>query len=513
LKRGKELQEYLLGIDIGTNACKVLISDAKGEVVAKCMHEYSVNYPRPTWAEQDADVWWDAVKITVKDALRKARHANRKIVGIGVASQREAPIPLDRKGRKLDRSLIWLDRRTLSQAKQIKSMLSFAEVIRITGLPIDYFSSAAKMLWMKQERPRIFEKTSCFLFPKDYVIYKLTGAKATDFSMASRTMLLDIQKRQWSERVCDALGISPSVLPVLVESTDIVGEVSDEASKETGLQTSTQVVSGGGDRPVEAIGAGTIEVGQINIGTGTATTVTTPLAKPNVDLSGRVDCCCHVIPDMWEYEVAILTTGASLRWFRDNFGFEETESSLKTGIDSYDYVCDLAAKVHAGSDGLFYYPYPMGAKSPKFNPQARGVFFGQTLVHKKAHFVRSILEGIAFQYAETLELLGKMGVRVKEASIVGGEARSSLWNQIKADVSGIRITRPHVEDAAALGSAVLASVGVGVHPSVKSAARNMVRTQRVYEPRLEQHREYVTLYHSYKTVYECLETAFKFLGH
>ena len=177
---------------------------------------------------------------------------------------------------------------------------------------------------------------------------------------------------------------------------------------------------------------------------------------------------------MWEYELPILTTGASLRWFRDNLGYEEIEKSEKTRVDPYVYLDALARKVELGSDSLFYYPYPMGAKSPKFASNAKAVFFGITLIHTKAHLVRAILEGVAFQYAETLELLEELGVKVKEASLVGGEARSQLWNQIKADALSRSIRLPDVEDAAALGSAMLSSVGVKVYKDLKEAVKNMV---------------------------------------
>jgi len=506
------LTDYLLGIDIGTTACKTVLFDTRGRSIARASKEYPVHYPKPTWAEQDADWWWNAAKATVKEVLKKARKPARRVVGIGVDSQREAVVPLDAQGRKLANSLIWQDRRTIPQAEKMAKLLHSGMVIRTTGVPIDYLYSAAKILWMKEERPNIFRKTKGFLFAKDYIVYQLTGEKATDYSLASRTMLFDIEKKKWSEEICDILGISIALLPPPVESSKVAGEVSSKASRTTGLERGTPVVSGGGDRPCEAIGGGVAEPGYVNIGTGTATAMTTPLLKPKVDMKGRIDCCCHVVPGMWEYEIAILTTGASLRWFRDNFGYEETGKSRMTGVDPYVYLDALAEKVEAGSGGLFYYPYPMGAKSPKFNTIARAVFFGITLIHTKAHFVRSILEGIAFQYAETVELIEEFGVEVKEASIVGGEARSRLWNQIKADALARPIKQPEVEDAAALGSAILSSLGAGVYDTVKTAVKSMVRIRRTYRPREKEKRIYSSLCEKYKKVYEKFEDGYKILA-
>jgi len=505
------LADYLLGIDIGTTACKTVLFDIRGRLIARASKEYPVHYPRPTWAEQNADRWWNAAKVTVKEVLKKARRPAENIAGIGVDSQREAAVPLDAQGRKLANSLIWIDRRTVPQAEKISRLLPSRKIIETTGVPIDYLYSAAKILWIKEERSKVFRKTKCFLFAKDYIVYKLTGEQATDYSLASRTMLFDIKKREWSEEICDTLGIPIALLPRPVDSSEVVGEISLKASMSTGLKKGIPVVSGGGDRPCEAIGGGVTEPGYVNIGTGTATVMTTPLLKPKVDMKGRIDCCCHVIPDMWEYEIPILTTGASLRWFRDNFGYEEIEKSRKTGVDPYVYLDSLAEKVEAGSDGLFYYPYPMGAKSPKFNTIARAVFFGVTLTHTKAHFARSILEGIAFQYAETVELIEGLGIRVKGASIVGGEARSQLWNQIKADALARPIKQPEVEDAAALGSAILSSLGAEIYDTVKTAVKNMVRTRRNYRPREKEKRTYSSFYEKYKKIYEEFEDGYKIL--
>ena len=415
---------YLLGIDAGTTACKIVLFDLNGKVVAESSGEYPIIYPKPTWAEQDPDSWWKIVVENIQAVLKKACLNGEEILGIGVDSQREAVVPIDKEGKKLWNSIIWLDKRTLAQADRIKKLIPMDLVIKITGVPIDYFYSAAKILWMREEAPEVFNKAWKLLFPKDYIAYRLTGEIATDYSMASRTMLFDINKLEWSDEICSKLQISMDLLPKVKPSWEIVGEVTKEAANLTGLKKGTPVSCGGGDRPCEALGAGVIEPGYINIGTGTGTVITTPLAKPKVDEAGRIDCCCHVVPNRWEYEVLILTTGASLKWFRDSFCYEELIKGKEEGIDPYVYLDKLAEKVPIGSNGLFYYPYLMGAKAPKFNNLAKGVFYGFTLGHSKGSFVRAILEGVAFQYAESIEILNKLGISVKEASIVGGESKS-----------------------------------------------------------------------------------------
>ena len=500
---------YLLGIDSGTNACKAVLFDLDGRPVSSSTREHSILYPKPTWAEQDPEWWWHAAAEAVEEALKRSRADPGEILGVGLDSQREAVVLVGRDGRSLSNSIIWLDRRALGKVEEMKKMLSFEDVLHRTGVPIDYIFSAAKLLWIKDEAPNLISEAERILFPKDYIAFRLTGEAATDYSMASRTMLFNIHRLRWDEDICRVLEVPVDLLPPVKGSWEVVGEVTAEAAKVTGLKAGTPVVSGGGDRPCEALGAGVVELGRINIGTGTGTMMTTPLREPKADPQGKVDCCCHVAPDTWEYEVAIIATGASLRWFRDNFAREEVEMSRRLGGDPYNYLVELASKVPPGSEGLFYYPYPMGAKAPKFNDHAKAVFFGLTLGHSKAHFVRAIMEGIAFQYAETLELFEKLGVSISEASIVGGEAKSELWNQMKADITGLKIWVPEVADAAALGSAILAGVGGGAYRDVREGVRRAVRYRKAYTPNPENHELYGKTMEKYKGVYSHLEGGYR----
>lgn len=500
---------YLLAIDSGTNACKAVLFDLNGRPISSSTQEHPIHYPKPTWAEQDPEWWWHAAAEAVRLTLKGCGIDPRDIEGVGLDSQREAVVLVGRDGKSVSNSIIWLDRRALGKVEEIKEILSFEDVLHRTGVPIDYIFSAAKLMWIRDEAPHLLSKAERILFPKDYIAYRLTGEAATDYSMASRTMLFNIHRLRWDEEICEALGVPLDLLPPVKGSWEVVGEVTGEAAEITGLRAGTPVVSGGGDRPCEALGAGVIEPGRMNIGTGTGTMMTTPLREPKVDMKGKVDCCCHVVPVTWEYEVAIIATGASLRWFRDNFAYEEVERSRRFGGNPYDYLVNLASKAPAGSEGLFYYPYPMGAKAPKFNDLAKAVFFGFTLGHSKAHFVRAILEGIAFQYAETLELFMDLGVSIREASIVGGEAKSELWNQMKADVTGLKIWVPEVADAAALGSAILAGIGSEAYRDAKEGVKQAVRFKKAYNPNTETHKLYQTALEKYKGVYEHLEKGYK----
>jgi len=500
---------YLIGVDLGTSACKTVIFSLEGKKISEAQKEYPVYHPKPTWAEQKPQEWWEAAAETIKECIVKAGIKGEEIAGLAVDSQREAVVPIGENGEELYNSIIWLDGRTRPQTEEIRKSISEEKVLSITGVGINPIFSASKILWLKENAPKVFAKTKVFLCAKDYIIYKLTGQPATDYSMASRTLLFDVRKRGWSEEICSAISIPIDKLPPANESTAIIGEVSHEASEKTLLPKGLPVVNGGGDRPCECLGAGVTQQGQVNIGTGTGTAVEVPLSMPKIDVKARIPCCCHVIPDTWEYEAIIATTGASLRWFRDQFGYEERVEAEKTGKDPYDLLVEKAASIKPGSDGLLFYPYLTGAFSPKFNEKVRGVFFGVSLSHTKAHFIRAILEGVAFQYLETFGILEDLGVKIESASMVGGETRSDIWSQIKADIVGIEIRIPEVDDAAALGAALLAGTGTGEYSSLRKAAEETVRIKKIYKPNLENRQLYLEAYRRHRETYLFIEKAYE----
>jgi xylulokinase len=498
-----------MGVDLGTSACKTVIFTLEGEKVSEAIKEYPVYHPEPRWAEQNPSEWWTGAADTIKGSLRKSGIEGEDISGLAVDSQREAVVPIGKNGEALYNSIIWLDNRTRPQTEKIRRLVNQEKVLSVTGLAIDPIYSASKILWLKENAPKVFEGTECFLCAKDYIIYKLTEEKVTDYSMASRTMLFDIKKKMWSRELCSDLEIPIEKLPPVKESSAVVGEVTSEASKMTLLPKGLPVINGGGDRPCECLGAGVTEYGNVNVGTGTGSVVEVPLHTPSVDVKGRVSCCCHVIPETWEYEAIITTTGASLRWFRDTFGHEEKMEAQKTNRDPYDLLTEKASKVNLGSDGLFFYPYLTGAFSPKFNDKARGVYFGINLSHSKGHFVRAILEGVAFQYLETFEILKDLGVDIQVVNMVGGEAKSDLWNQIKADISGKTILIPNIDDAAALGAVLLAGVGTKQYSNLHKAVEVVVKVKKIYTPNLENQKLYSKIHKDYKRAYSSIEKGYE----
>ncbi|MCS7105171.1 MAG: xylulokinase [Thermofilaceae archaeon] len=496
----------ILGIDIGTGGCKVVAYNLQGVQVASAFREYKVIHPRVGWAEQNPEDWWRAAAEAIREVTSRLDPSS--VEAIGVTSQREAFASLGKNEEVLYNAIIWLDSRASRQEDWVKQRLGARRVLEITGLPVDQMFSAVKLLWLKEEAPSIFSRINKILFAKDYISFKLTGNMSTDYSMASRTMLLDINKLEWSKEMCEELQIPYDILPPLRGSWEVVGEVSSRVAELTGLKKGTQVVAGGGDRPCEALGAGAIDEGEVNAGTGTGTCFEAPLSEPRPDYKLRVDTCVHVIPHRWEYEIVINATGESLRWFRDNLGWWEVEEAKKRGVSPYDVFMEEAKDIPAGSEGLLYFPYLWGVKTPFFNPKAKGVFIGFTHAHTRKHFVRAILEGVAYHYKGAIELLSELGVNVRRFTMTGGEVRGELWNQIKAAMLGINILIPRETDAASLGAAILAALGTRHYATVREAVQAMVHVARVVEPDSELFSSYTRLYEIYRATYYALEKAY-----
>lgn len=499
----------VLGIDAGTGGCKAVAYDFAGNQVYSAYKEYKVLHPRVGWAEQDPLDWWNTTVTVVKEVVNKVGADN--IESVSATSQREAFASIDSKGRVIANAIIWLDQRAGKQERWIKEKIGVQRVLEITGLPVDQMFSAVKLLWFKEEMPQKYSEINTLLFSKDFIIYMLTGIAATDYSMASRTMLLDIYRLEWSTELCEMLDIPIDILPPLKSSWEVVGEVTAEAAELTGLRKGTPVVAGGGDRPCEALGSGTVREGEVNIGTGTGTCFEAPVSQPKPDAKARIDLCVHVVPKTWEYEVVIPATGESLRWFRDQLGSWEVEEAMKKGVSVYSLMLEEASTVSPGADGVLYYPYLWGAKVPYFNPNAKGTFIGFTHAHTRAHLIRAVLEGVAYHYADAMTILRELGIRVRRITMTGGEVRGRLWNEIKAAALGSRLLIPRVTDAASLGAAVLAAIGAGCFNSFERAVNSMVRIAEEYMPDPALSSKYAELHQVYREVYRHLEGAFEVL--
>jgi xylulokinase len=368
-------------------------------------------------------------------------------------------------------------------------------------VPINHVNPAAKILWLKQNKPEAYDRAVVLLSPKDYAVYRMTGGAWTDYSIASKTMLFGLTEKDWCSDICREIGIDMDKLPLVQGAWQTAGHTTPEFEALTGLKAGTPVATGGGDDHCQALGGGAVEPGAVNIGSGTGSAWKALLDHPKPDLQGRVECHHHILPDTWIYWTGINATGDSVKWFIENFG-------LNGGGGDFARFEELAAGAEPGADGLLFYPHLWGARAPRFNPDATGVFFGITRTHRTEHFCRAILEGVAYQYVAILDVLGDLGVRPDVLTLVGGETHNQSWNQIKADVVGHPILIPVIQDGSPLGAAMLAGLAVDAYSCGSDAVARVIRWKHRVEPNASDTNRYSGLYEDYKTIYDILEPAY-----
>lgn len=497
--------QVLAAIDAGTIGCRTIIFDENGREIARDYQEYPSIYPRPAWVEQNAMDWWRAVCNTSQRVIEKAGISSGDIVGISVTNQRETTVPVNEDGNPLRNAIVWQDRRTVKQCEEIRKKVGVSEIYQTTGLTIDPYFSAPKILWIKENEPEIFSSTYKFMLVHDFIEMKLTGRFVTDWSNASRTLLFDVEKFKWSEKICNALEIPPEKLNETYASGVKIGEVTAKAAKETGFAEGTPVVAGGGDQQCGALGVGVIKPGRIKATMGTGTFLLAYTDRPKRDPEKRVLFSCHADPGKWVVEASMFTTGSVYRWFRDQLGQPEKTVAQILGKDPYDILCEVAAQAPPGAGGVILIPHFVGAGAPYWDPYARGVIVGLALGHTRAHLIRAIMEGACFEVRKNIEIMKELGLKFDEVRITGGATRSPLWNQIQADIYNIPVARGNVEEATSLGAAILAGVGVGVYRSVSEAAEKMVQISERREPDEKNREVYDKLYKVHNDVYTALK--------
>jgi len=488
-----------MGIDIGTSSVKVIIINEQGKLMAEASAKYPILTPASGWAEQDPEFWWTSVKQSIKKAFNESKGVPEQISAIGLSGQMHGTVLLGKELKPLRPAIIWADKRSQSQCSEIYEIAGKEKVLETTCNLVMPGFMAPSLLWVKQNEPLVFERLSRALLPKDYVRFKLTGSLATDVSDASATLLFDVKRREWSAEIISDLGFQPEFFPEIYESTDITGEVSREASEETSLPVGAEVVGGGGDSPVGAVGCGVIKPGTVSSNIGSAGQVFAVLDEMKVDPGFRIHTFCHAVPGKWYIQGAILSAGLSLNWLMESLGIE---GSLRNGdADPYELLSKEAESAEPGCRGLIFTPYLLGERSPHMDPHARGLFFGLTLSHRKAHMIRAVMEGVVYALRDSLEIFKELGVKVDGVVARGGGAKSTLWRQIQADIFNSKVLVVEVKEEAAFGAALLAGVGTGIYGNLQEAVEETVRVKDVEHPDLDRVKVYE---HYYRKVYRRL---------
>jgi xylulokinase len=499
----------LLGIDIGTSGSKAVLIAPDGAVLAEATIEYPMQIPRPGWAEQNPEDWWQATITSIRRVLASAR--GETVGGIGLTGQMHGLVLLDEAGGVMRPCIMWNDQRTAAQCAEIEQKVGRAKLIELAGKPALTGFTAGKILWVREHEPEVYRRVRHILLPKDYVRHRLTGAFAMDVADGSGTSLMDVGKRAWSEELLGLFDIPCEWLPPLHESREVVAEVSTETAAATGLRAGTPVVAGAGDQAAQSIGTGVAREGIVSVTLGTSGVVFAATNEYKFDPTGELHAYCHAVPDTWHLMGVTLSAGGSLRWFRDALCEPEKTEAARTGRDVYDIITELAATVPAGSDGLLFLPYLTGERTPHADPDARGVFFGLSLQHTKAHMVRAVLEGVTFSLRECLDLLCSLGQSCSRVRVSGGGSRSAFWRQMMADVFGVETVEVNVTQGAAFGAALLAGVGTGIYPNAEHACKRTVRETGCTRPGSDA-AAYVDAYERYRALYPALAPEFRCAG-
>ncbi len=490
------MKQQLLGIDIGTSACKVAVFDEDGKVLAQANRPYRVYYPQNGWAEQNPEEWWEAICDAVREALSEESVSAEQIKGIGVDGQSWSAIPVDENGSVLHNTPIWMDTRARHLCEKVKKEIGADEIFRVAGN--DFLPSyvTPKLLWFKEERPEVFQKTHKFLQSNSYIVMKLTGEMSQEYSQCYGIHFFHMEKLSYDMALAEKMGLSPDMMPKLYGCDEIVGSVTEEAAKKTGLKAGTPVVAGGLDAACGALGAGVYRPGETQEQGGQAggMSICTDKALSHKALILGT----HVVPGLWLLQGGTVGGGGALKWFRQELG----------GGMSFDELTAEAAEAPPGSDGVLFLPYMAGERSPIWNPDAKGVFYGLSFDKTRGHLIRSVLEGVAFSLEHNLRTAAETGIHVDTLNAMGGASNSVLWTQIKADVTGKTIRVPSSDTATTLGAAILAGVGCGVYGSYGEAVNRTIRMTRVQEPNPENKAVYDRSMERYLRLYEDLKEGF-----
>ena len=482
-----------LGLDVGTGGTRVVLVDERGRVVASASKEHApFRSPFPGWAEQDPEDWWRAAQKAIREVV--AASGGVRIDSVGLTGQMHGAVMLDAAGEVLRSSLIWCDQRTEDECQWLHRVIGRERLIELVANPALPNFTLTKLLWVKRHQPEIFARIEHVLCPKDYVRYRLTGTYAMDVQEASGTLLLDVANRRWSSEVAQIAGIPEAWLPELFESPEVCAHISPEAAAATGLASGIPVVAGAGDQGAGAVGMGILAPGSVSATIGTSGVVFAATAAPTRDPQGRLHTFCHAVPGRWHVMGVTQAAGLSLGWLRDTIAPSE----------SYDVLTALAARVPAGSDGLLWTPYLLGERTPHLDSQARAAFVGLTAGHTRGHFVRAVLEGVAYSLKDTFTLFAELGIPVKGVRLGGGGARGPLWREIQASVYGYTSDILVAEEGGAFGAALLAGVGAGAWPDTDAACATAIEVAQQIEPDAAAKERYSVGYEAYRKIYPAL---------
>lgn len=502
---------YLLAHDLGTSGNKATLFDFSGQLVASAVCGYGIQYPHDRWVEQNPADWWDAICSTTRELISKSGIPPQEIASVSFSAQMMGCLLLDRNGTPMRPMITWADTRAKSQEAWMIAKVGMERGYRITGHRLSASYSAAKLLWVKENEPETYRNAWKMVHAKDYIIHRLTGELVTDYSDASSTNLLDIERKVWSDELLEAFEIRKDLLPELHSSTDVAGTVTASAAAMTGLAEGTPVVIGGGDGSCAAVGAGVVQEGSAYNVIGTSSWISTAASEPYFDPEMRTFNWVHLDPNLYTPCGTMQAAGLSYQWYRDTLCAEESLRAESEGTSVYSLIDAEAAAVPAGSEGLMFLPYLIGERSPWWNHDARGAFVGLSANMGKGHLSRAVLEGVGYNLRIILEAVSGLQP-IERVSMIGGGAKGRVWLQILADMWGIPLDVPRFqEEATSMGAAICGGIGVGLYRNFAECGE-FNPTSEIIVPNPANKGLYDEMYKIFQQTYRGLEPTYEALA-
>jgi xylulokinase len=492
-----------------------MLFDAAGNPVASAYSEYPLYTLGEGMVEQDPEDWWKATCTTVRQTLKEAKISPGDIMAVGADGHFPGIVMVNKDGKPVRRSIIYSDMRGKKQTEQIFDAIGGEEVLKTIGLPKSFFPGlpVSKILWVRENQPELQRLTSRVLGTKDFLNFCMTGRAATDYVEAWWTGLVKVADYSWSDKMLDGLQIERGWFADILNPTDIVGEITREASRDTGLEENTPVVCGSVDGMCNVLGSGITEP-KNTMDIGGSTEIIASLSKKRLpsSIGQSIFCWRHIDRQNWILYTSTATAAACLRWYRDQFADREEREADKLGMSVYQILDREAEQAGVGAGKLLFLPYLAGEYTPFFDLNASGVFMGITLDKERKHFVRAILEGVAYSLRHVIEAFSALDVETEKIMAGGGGSKSRLWNQIKADITGKPVQSTGVIETGCLGAAILAGIGVGKYRSYREAVDCTISVGEKFSPNAENHKSYSKLFQVYKETYDQLKATFAHLS-
>jgi len=453
------VKNYLLAHDLGTSGNKATLFTLDGRLLASHTCTYPTQYFNGNWAEQNPDDWWRAICTSTRRLLARIDPAD--IACVALSGQMMGCTPIDRQGNALRPSILYCEQRAEAQAQRLLEQIDPADFYRIVGHRVSASYSLEKLMWIKDNEPDVFGQTFKSLCAKDYINLRLTGHWATDYSDASGTNAFALNTFHWSERVLDLAGIDPALFPEARPSTDILGTVTAEAAKATGLKAGTPVAVGGGDGSAAGVGVGSIRPGIAYNYLGSSSWIALTVERPIVDPQMRTMNWAHCVPGYLHPSGTMQAAGASYHWLKETICTAETQEADREGVDVYEIINRQIERSAPGANGVIFLPYMLGERTPRWNPKAKGAFIGLSLATRREDMLRAVMEGITMNLGIIVDIF-RQHVPIDTITVIGGGAKGAVWRQMMADIYDCRIEKLNVlEEATSMGAAVIGGVACG----------------------------------------------------